>query len=356
MYFETRSDIAGSLPNLETAFVARYASGHPLGVAPYIPNGSPAGPGAIQDAGGRWWNLDLSGGHANLRWFGANNYDPANDSTAAMQAAVAALSPLGAKSLFCPAGPHPYRFNQTIMPGAITFVGEGLGNESLFQGVPAVVGTKFLWTGDNQSACFKFAQVPGGGMKDCWLDASGAWAAVFLDSCWYMRFERFSAINCGAFGLLMDGSTSACGWNEFSQTHWESTITNGNSLVWLTGTPTGGNACHNTFHNTRVHHRGSTHGIVHAGCDNNNFSGVTYVWSPPGTTGSAVRAKKTILAGGYAFPLGETYEHLEAMSGVSVDAGVPSPALTINLYARDNGEPDPTGPGVAWMDVTGAWH
>lgn len=78
--------------------VTRYATGHQLAYATYVP-GSSSGPGAFQEAGSHWWELDLSGGVVDPRWFGAKG-DGTNDDTAAVQAALTAAT--GGKELYIP--------------------------------------------------------------------------------------------------------------------------------------------------------------------------------------------------------------------------------------------------------------
>lgn len=55
--------------------------------APWV-HGSGAGPYAIQDASGQWWQLDLSGGVANALWFGASTSGTASANATAIQAAL----------------------------------------------------------------------------------------------------------------------------------------------------------------------------------------------------------------------------------------------------------------------------
>jgi hypothetical protein len=97
--FDTRAQaIAATIPvDVQAIRVTRYATGHPLSDATYVP-GTSSGPMAFQEAGGHYWQLDLSGGDINPHWFGAL---PAllgttpTDSTAAIQAAINGAGAVG---------------------------------------------------------------------------------------------------------------------------------------------------------------------------------------------------------------------------------------------------------------------
>jgi hypothetical protein len=93
--YDTRAlAIAATIPvGVATVKVTRYAAGCPLAVASYIP-GTIAGPGAFQEAGGHYWELDLTGNVVKAAWFGIKT---ATDSTAAFQACFTALKALGYK-------------------------------------------------------------------------------------------------------------------------------------------------------------------------------------------------------------------------------------------------------------------
>jgi len=88
--YDTRAQAAAAtIPvGVQAIKVTRYAAGFPLCYATYIP-GTAAGPMAFQEAGGNWWELDLSGGIVRAPWFGAKG-DGINDDTAELQAALTA--------------------------------------------------------------------------------------------------------------------------------------------------------------------------------------------------------------------------------------------------------------------------
>lgn len=121
------SFLAGSLPTYPTRAAAaaaaistsytsiqiiRHTAGYPNAPAIYVP-GSSSGPMAFQEAGGHYWQLDLTGGVIDPRWFGAKG-DGVNDDTTALQAAL--TQALGGKQLFIPAG--TWGISSTLNGGA----------------------------------------------------------------------------------------------------------------------------------------------------------------------------------------------------------------------------------------------
>jgi hypothetical protein len=91
--YDTRAQaIAATIPvGVTNVIVKRRTTGAALGNAPYIP-GTIAGPDAFQEAGGHYWQLDLTGGLVKASWFGAKT---GTDSTAAFQACIDALKANG---------------------------------------------------------------------------------------------------------------------------------------------------------------------------------------------------------------------------------------------------------------------
>jgi len=79
--------------------VTRYATGYPLSYATYIP-GTISGPMAFQEAGGHYWQLDLTGKTVDVLWFGAKG-DGVADDTAVIHAARTAAG-VGGKVKFPP--------------------------------------------------------------------------------------------------------------------------------------------------------------------------------------------------------------------------------------------------------------
>jgi hypothetical protein len=94
--YDTRaSAIAATIPtSVQSIRITRFATTYPLSYATYIP-GTSAGPMAFQEAGGNWWELDLSGGVSDLAWFGGKPNDPAVDNAIAFNAWWASLPATG---------------------------------------------------------------------------------------------------------------------------------------------------------------------------------------------------------------------------------------------------------------------
>lgn len=97
--YDTRAlAIAATIPvGVQAIKVTRHSSSAPLSYATYIPGGS-SGPMAFQEAGGHWWQLDLSGGVIDPAWFGAIG-DGATDDLTAINAAIAAAGWRGSIAL-----------------------------------------------------------------------------------------------------------------------------------------------------------------------------------------------------------------------------------------------------------------
>ncbi|WP_314963900.1 hypothetical protein [Bradyrhizobium cosmicum] len=96
--YGTRAVAAATTIPISTTVIqiVRYAAGYPLAPATYIP-GTSGGPMALQEAGGHWWELDVSGNELLIPWFGAKGDGSAAD-TAAVQAAYT-LAAAGKKRL-----------------------------------------------------------------------------------------------------------------------------------------------------------------------------------------------------------------------------------------------------------------
>ena len=101
-----RADVASTFipPSLKSIRIGGYATAGD-GCQAEMVRGSSTGPAAIQDALGQWWQLDLSGGTANLRCFGAKGDDTADDTTATRAWMAAAATQIGLK-LYAPSGTY----------------------------------------------------------------------------------------------------------------------------------------------------------------------------------------------------------------------------------------------------------
>lgn len=102
LQYSTRAEAAAAtIPTSSTAItILRYATGYPEAPAIYIP-GTISGPMAFQEAGGHYWELDLTGGVIDPRWYGAKG-DGIADDTSELQAALTAA--VGGKNLYIPVG------------------------------------------------------------------------------------------------------------------------------------------------------------------------------------------------------------------------------------------------------------
>lgn len=102
--YDTRAlAIAATIPTgVQAIKITRYATGYPLAYATYVP-GTSAGPMALQEAGGHYWELDLSGGEANVLWFGAKR-DGVADDAPKICATMVAINARGGGSVYMPGG------------------------------------------------------------------------------------------------------------------------------------------------------------------------------------------------------------------------------------------------------------
>jgi len=89
--YDTRAQaIAATIPvGVKAIKITRFATTSPLAYATYIPVGAGGGPMAFQEAGGHWWQLDMSGPTTDAAWFGVDGLGA--DYTAALQAIIDAL-------------------------------------------------------------------------------------------------------------------------------------------------------------------------------------------------------------------------------------------------------------------------
>lgn len=286
------------------------------------------------------------------------DFDPnagtGSDDRATIVAALAALSARGSTKLFFPAYSgglqRIYRISSTIaLVSGISLVGEGMGNIGAFLGIPAVTGTKFLWTGGN-SIMFNAVNVWGGGIENAFLDGGGTCAfLISLDGCQRMNFNRIAGYNFYQWGLSLNGtSSSTCSWNHFSETQWFALNAANNAAILLNGTQGFSNAAHNTFIQTTISYAGASHGLYLGGCDNNAFF-FTYIHANPSTTGYGVYCDGGIVTGG--FPVEQTFFHLETDNWYNTSSCVSSPASIYGLF--QSGVPITNGTQLVWSGDNG---
>lgn len=101
--YDTRTAAAATnIPvSVKAVQIVRYGTGHPLSMAIYVP-GTVSGPEAFLDAGGHYWQLDLSGPVVNAAWFGVIGDEGVTDNAARLQKAIDAAGWRGTVEL--PAG------------------------------------------------------------------------------------------------------------------------------------------------------------------------------------------------------------------------------------------------------------
>jgi hypothetical protein len=118
---------------------ARFTS---LDGAPWV-RGTSAGPHAVQDRAGNWWQIDVSGGYAHANWFGA---DPSGvaDSAAALNAASTALGNIGGGRLDITGGKYLVTSADFVLQPRVQLYGPYL---NIGEEMPAVYSTvkSSLW-------------------------------------------------------------------------------------------------------------------------------------------------------------------------------------------------------------------
>lgn len=152
--FETRAAAAGTTLSitLKSIRVVRYATGYPVSNAVYIP-GTISGPAAFQEAGGNYWELDLTAGSINACWFGAIG-DDATDNQTVLASAISYMASLG-KTLVISQGIYRFSGNlnfasqsnmKTEFLGNVTLkhTGTGIG-VSLVPTSGVTLGCRFGW-------------------------------------------------------------------------------------------------------------------------------------------------------------------------------------------------------------------
>jgi hypothetical protein len=140
--FETRASAAATtIPaGVNSIRIVRYATGHPISNAFYVP-GTSTGPLAFQEASGAWWQLDISGSLSAMSC-GATGDGITND-FAAITSAIA-LAVAFSKSLYFPDGVYCHgstiewnKANNTRVFGGkrVTFKHTGTGVAHSFSGI-----------------------------------------------------------------------------------------------------------------------------------------------------------------------------------------------------------------------------
>lgn len=261
---------------------------------------------------------------------------------AAIQAGLNYCSTAGnTHRLYLPAGTYIVS-NVFTLSHPVRLIGDGNGFQA-WEVFPAETGTTVKYTGTAGATMLTLSAVNFGnaGIEGIAFDCNSlAAAALDLNEVVGASFDCFLAKNFTGYGIKLEATTGTCSWNNFTDTVLECpTLTSGTkAALWLSGVSGGGNACHNSFINTKIDMAGSFHGIYLGGCDNNSFW-MTYEYRAPGGTGNGVYVDPTEQAN---FPGNNTFYHLESSTGGWYQpAGVTNVPARIYGYMQDNGQPLP---------------
>lgn len=251
-----------------------------------------------------------------------------------------------------------------VVTGPVRIEGEG-GGYYAWQGHADDNVTNLIWAGGITSEpMFKFQNnnFGGAGLSRVLVNCNGGPGnlcnGVYYENSVGTLNEQLGVFGFDEYGVKLNGVGSTCSWNSFINLNVESS-SNGKCCLWLAGSPlSNGNACHNTFTNTRVVHGGNRHGVVLGGCDNNLLD-MLFVYRAPGGTGRGVICDFTESS---PFPNGNTFSHAQLGDGGYFEpaAGRSSssrPAAVFWPYQTDNGQPFPVhtdGARTPMIDDTGA--
>lgn len=117
----TATQIPSNHVGLSNIIVPGYSATGDLGAgAMYTStNAGPSGPGAIQDAGGVWYNLILTNGVVNVGWFGATGNGLTDDTPAINRAEQAAESLPNGATVYFPPGKYSLTFTNPLLWGNV---------------------------------------------------------------------------------------------------------------------------------------------------------------------------------------------------------------------------------------------
>ena len=287
----------------------------------------------------------------NVKDYGATG-DGVTDDAAAIQSALDVIQAAGAGTLYFPPGVYASTATFNInFP--VTIVGQGNGWDAWIA-LPTTIGSTLKYIGptgsDEEFFVFSAVNFGGVGMKNIRLDGGNlANKGLVLDSVVGGLWENITLEFFGNVGIYLKGDVGTCSWNTFINIAIN--CFGNKACIWVSGSPGVGNACHNTFINTRLAfgNTGIGHGIILGDCDNNSFL-MTYMFDSGAAIGYGVYVDTTEQIG---FPSNNQFFHLQASTKgwFQPSTTILSPA-SIFGYAQDNGQPTPITNGTFLNFIT----
>ncbi|MFG1302196.1 right-handed parallel beta-helix repeat-containing protein [Xanthobacter sp. V3C-3] len=128
----TRAQIASTDIQVKAFMVTGYSTDGDLGAGAIYVLGTSAGPMAIQDSTGRWFQLSVGSGPVSLGWFGAKGDGTTNDS-AALQAWLTYIGSTGLVG-YIPKGRFrkPNNTSSLTLTGNIRIIGDGMWSSIIY--------------------------------------------------------------------------------------------------------------------------------------------------------------------------------------------------------------------------------
>ena len=264
------------------------------------------------------------------------------DDTAAIQAAINAVTAIGGGTVYLPKGTYLISSGFTITTTAVNFVGQGNG----WSAMPNLSATSVttIKASAVMSYMIKFNNINNGacGIQDILLDGSASLYAntgLILDGVQGGYFKNVGVLNAYNGGLSLLATTCTCSWNTFI--NFCCNQLQGIAAIALNGYTGQANACHNTFITTRLAHAGTANAILLGGCDNNDFY-QTFIYANGTPSGYGVYCDTTQQSG---FPGNNVFYHLQAgTTGWYQPATYTGLTARVYSYMTDNGEPTPIAP------------
>jgi hypothetical protein len=281
----------------------------------------------------------------NVKDYGATG-DGVTDDAAAIQSALDDIQAAGAGTLYFPTGVYASTATFNI-DFPVTIVGQGDGYDA-WTTFPTTVGSTLKYIGptgsDEEFFVFTEVNFGGVGMKNIRLEAGTlANKALVLNSVVGGLWENITIDYFANVGIYLKADTGTCSWNTF--TNIAINCFGNKACIWLSGTPNGANACHNSFNNLRLAYgdTGIGHGIYLGNCDNNTFV-MTFIFDSGTPSGYGVYVDPTE---SNLFPINNHFFHLQASTkGWFQPSTTQNSPASIFGYAQDNGQPPPITNGT----------